>query len=98
MTASENIRHELEETEARIEDLREMLYRVDADFRVVRAHVGWLRALRVRALKAGIGRQIRDLELRREAARRCLWESRRYEEWLQRSGRTEETRRTPAGC
>ena len=87
MPASDNLRRELESIEARIEDLQESLYRVDADLRAIRGRIGWLRALRVRALKVGIRRQIQELKPRRAAARACYAEAKGYEEWLRLGGR-----------
>lgn len=80
--ASENIRRELKDIEARIEDLREVLYELDAGFCRLRGDVGWLGSLRVCALRTGLRRQIRELVLRREVARNCLAEACRYEGWL----------------
>lgn len=91
MAASENLRRELGSIEARIEELREILFRMDADFRAVQGRVGWLRTLQIRALKVNLERQIRELKQRREATRRCLAEARRFEEWLRFSGWKEGT-------
>ena len=97
MAASENLRRELESIEARIEELREDLHRLDADFRMVRGRAGWLWALRVRAMRVGLGRQVRELELRRGAARTCLVETEGYEEWLRFSALRERPE-TLVGC
>lgn len=84
MTASENLRRELESIEGGIESLQETLCRVE-DLRSYGARPGWLRALGVRILKADLRRRIRDLEQRRGVARNCFAEARKYESWLRRA-------------
>lgn len=80
MSASENLKRELENIECRIEGLQEMLCRVD-DLRAVGIRPGWLRLLGVRALRIDLRRRIRDLEQRRMVVRNCHAEARKFEAW-----------------
>lgn len=86
MTASENLRRELESIEDGIEELRELLYDAEEDVRRVRRLSGWIRTPGFRMLRVDLKRRIRGLEQRRDVVRTCYAEARRYEEWLELDG------------